>query len=80
MKLGRWDPEKWLIVSHGVDDLGKELILEGIIDAGIAFFPERYGKYLIPAALSYIYGNAVPPYIFMENKVITADNIEEYYP
>jgi ribose transport system substrate-binding protein len=79
-KLGRWDPADWLIVSHGLDDRGKELIRSGIIDGGIAYFPERYGKYLIPAALSHIYGNPVPAYIFMENIVITADNIDEYYP
>lgn len=79
-KLGRWDPANWLIVSHGLDDRGKELIRSGIIDGGIAYFPERYGKYLIPAALAHIYGNPVPAYIFMENIVITVDNIDEYYP
>jgi len=79
-KLERWNPANWLIVSHGLDDRGKELIRSGIIDGGIAYFPERYGKYLIPAALSHIYGNPVPAYIFMENIVITADNIDEYYP
>ena len=79
-KLGRWDPASWLIVSHGLDDRGKELIRSGIIDGGIAYFPERYGEYLVPAALAHIYGNPVPAYIFMENIVITADNIDEYYP
>jgi ribose transport system substrate-binding protein len=76
----RWDPDKWLIISQGLDEKGKRLISEGIIDANIAFFPEKYGDYLIPAALAYIYGNLVPPYLFMENAVITPDNIGEYYP
>jgi len=79
-KLGRWDPTKWLIVSHGLDDRGKELVRSGVIDGGIAYFPEKYGKYLIPAVLAHIYGNSVPAYIFMENTVITIDNIDEHYP
>jgi len=79
-KLERWDPDRWLIISHGLDDRGKELVRSGIIDGGIAYFPERYGKYLIPAALAHMYGNPVPASIFMENTVITADNVDEYYP
>jgi ABC-type sugar transport system substrate-binding protein len=46
----RWDPDKWLIISQGLDERGKQLIGEEIIDAAIAFFPEKYGDYLIPAA------------------------------
>ena len=67
-------------LGRGLDEKGKQLIGEGIIDADIAFFPERYGDYLIPAALANIYGNPVPPYIFMENAVITPENIGKYYP
>jgi len=78
-KLDRWDLDKWLIISHGLDDRGEELIWSGILDAGIAYFPEKYGKYLIPAALAHIYENPVPAYIYMENIVIGSDNIDEYY-
>jgi len=80
VEAGRWDAEKWILVSHGLDDRGRELVRSGIIDADIAYFPENYGKYAVPAALSHIYGNAVPPYIFIENEVITEDNIGLYYP
>lgn len=80
VEQGRWDPDKWLIISHVLDNSGRKLIWDGIIDASVAFFPEKYGKYLVPAALSYIYGNPVPPYIFMENLIMTADNIGEHYP
>ncbi len=80
LEKGRWDPDKWLIISQGLDERGKQLVVEGVIDASIAFFPEKYGDYLIPAALAHIYGNPVPPYIFMENAVITSGNIGEYYP
>lgn len=80
LEKDRWDPDRWLIISYGLDDRGKELVREGTIDAGIAFFPEMYGDYLVPAALTHIYGNPVPPYIFMESEAITAENIGEYFP
>jgi ribose transport system substrate-binding protein len=80
LEQGRWDQDKWLVVSQGLDDRGKVLVTDEVINADIAFFPEKYGKYLRPAALAHIHGNPVPPYIFMENAVITAGNIGEYYP
>lgn len=79
-KLDRWDPAKWLIISHGLDDTGKELVRSHVVDGSVAYFPKKYGKYLIPAALAHIYGNPVPVYMFMENIVINLDNIDEYYP
>jgi len=77
---GRWDPDKWMIMSQGLDDLGMELVREGVIDGDSAYFPEKYGEYCIPGALAYMYGNPVPPYMFVENVIITPDNIDEYYP
>jgi ribose transport system substrate-binding protein len=79
VKTERWDPDNWIIISHGLDRRGRELVRSGIIDAAIAYFPENYGAYLIPAAIAYMYNNPVPPYIFMENAVITQDNIDLYY-
>jgi len=75
----RWDPDKWMVMSQGLDELGKELIIEGIIDGDSAYFPEKYGEYLIPGALAYMYGNPVPAYMFMENIIITPDNVNEYF-
>lgn len=77
---GRWDPDKWLVCTQGLDDLGMQLIREGIVDGDSAYFPEEYGEYCIPGALAYMYGNPVPPYMFMENVIVTPDNIDEYYP
>ncbi len=77
---GRWDPEKWLIVTMGCDDVGKQQIRDGLTDGAVAFFPERYGEYLIPAAVALMKGKAVPPFMYVENVVITKDNIDEWYP
>lgn len=76
---GRWDPDKWLVLSQGVDDLGLQLIREGVIDGDSAYFPEKYGEWLVPAALAHIYGDPVPAYMFIDNVIITKDNIDQYY-
>ncbi|MBM3699611.1 MAG: sugar ABC transporter substrate-binding protein [Actinobacteria bacterium] len=77
---GRWNPDKWLIMSQGLDDLGMQLVRDGVIDGDSAYFPEKYGEYLIPGALAHMYGNPVPAYLFIDNVIITPDNIDEYYP
>jgi len=78
--VGRWQPENWIIIGHGGDANGQQLVRDGIIDASIAYFPERYGRYLIPGALANIYGNPVPAYMYVENEVLTLDNIDDIYP
>jgi len=77
---GRWDPEKWLIVTMGCDNSGKQQIRDGLTDGAVAFFPERYGEYLIPASVALMNGELVPPFLYVENVVINVDNIDEWYP
>jgi ribose transport system substrate-binding protein len=77
---GRWNPEKWFIITMGCDDVGKQQIRDGQIDGAVAFFPERYGEYLVPAALALMVGEPVPPFMYVENEIITLDNIDEWYP
>ncbi|HSV31471.1 MAG TPA: sugar ABC transporter substrate-binding protein [Atribacteraceae bacterium] len=77
---GRWDPNKTIIVTMGADELGQSQLREGLTDAAIAFFPEKYGEYVVPAAAAMMLGQPVPPYIFVENAVITMDNIDQFYP
>ena len=77
---GRWDPDKWFITSQGVDELGMQLIREGVVDGDSAYFPENYGEYCVPGALAHMYGNPVPSHLFVENVIVTIDNIDEYYP
>lgn len=77
---GRWDPDKWFIITMGCDDVGKQQIRDGLIDGAVAFFPERYGEYLVPATLALMEGYAVPPFMYVENEIITKDNIDEWYP
>jgi len=77
---GRWDPADTIIITLGCDELGQSQLREGLTDAAIAFFPEKYGEYIIPAVGAILMGKPVPPYIYVENEVITLDNIDKYYP
>jgi len=76
---GRWDPEKWFIVTMGCDNAGKQQVRDGLTDGAVAFFPERYGEYLIPAAVSFMNDQLVPPFLYVDNVVINSDNIDEWY-
>jgi ribose transport system substrate-binding protein len=77
---GRWDPANTIIVTLGMDEIGQLQLRQGLSDAGIAFFPERYGEYIVPAVCAMLRGKPVPPYIYLENEVITRDNIDRWYP
>jgi ribose transport system substrate-binding protein len=77
---GIWDLNNKIIITMGVDDLGQTMIRDGLSDAGIAFFPERYGEYVIPAVAAILTGNAAPPWILVEHEVITKANIDKWYP
>ncbi len=79
---GRWDPDNTLICSQGLDELGMQLIRDNIVDGDSSYFPEKYGEYLIPGSLAYMYGGekAVPKEMYVENVIITKDNIDQYYP
>ena len=68
------------MLLRGVDELGQSQIREGLSDAGIAFFPEKYGEFIVPAVAAILDGKAVPAWIYVENEIITIDNINQYYP
>jgi ribose transport system substrate-binding protein len=76
----RWNRADLIVITLGVDDLGKSQIREGLSDAGVAFFPEQYGEYLIPAACAILEGAPVPSHIYIENEIITKGNIDQFYP
>lgn len=76
----RWNRPDVIVITLGVDDLGKLQIRKGLSDAGVAFFPEKYGEYLIPAACAMLKGAPVPSHMYVENVIITRENIDQFYP
>jgi len=77
---GRWDTTKVVVITLGVDELGQSQIRDGLSDGGVAFFPEHYGEYVVPAVAAMLDGQPVPPYLFVENVVINKTNIDKFYP
>ena len=48
--------------------------------ASIGFFPERYGDGLIRLALDILSQKQVPPAVFTRHQLITAENVDHFYP
>ncbi len=47
--------------------------------ASTAYFPERYGEILIPAAKAILAGEDVDELLFTQHEIITSENIEDIY-
>lgn len=48
--------------------------------ASVAYFPERYGSGLVRLALDILSRKAVPPAVFTRHQIITAQNVDHFYP
>lgn len=48
--------------------------------ADSAYYPERYGRILVPALIDLINGQEVPESLYTPHEAITADNIRQIYP
>ena len=46
----------------------------------VAYFPERYGDDLIRLSLDILNKKQIPPAVFVEHKLVTAQNVDHYYP
>jgi len=69
-----------LTVASGADGLGQQQIKAGLEGASIAYFPERYGEWLVPILEDVLAGNPVPSFTGSKLIVITKANINKYYP
>ena len=69
------------VVAHGADAAGQDSIRNDPRWLGsVAYFPELYGTLAVPAAIALANGEDVPENILVTHELITADNIDEYYP
>lgn len=46
----------------------------------VAYFPERYGETVMSLALDKLHGKEIPPATFVKHQMITAENIDSFYP
>lgn len=63
------DPSIWKDVACNPQYIGS-----------VAYFPERYGRTVIPAMIDILDGNEVSRNLFTAHEVITAENIRDIYP
>lgn len=69
------------VVAHGADASGQDSIRNDSRWLGsVAYFPERYGTLAVPAAIALAKGETVAENILVTHELITAENIDEYYP
>jgi len=69
------------VVAHGGDAAGQNSIRSDPRWIGsVAYFPERYGTLAVPAAIALARGETVPENILLTHELITAENIDEFYP
>jgi ribose transport system substrate-binding protein len=46
----------------------------------VAYFPERYGHYVVRISLDLLNQRQVPPAVFVEHKLVTRGTVDHYYP
>ncbi len=68
-----------IVVGKGADEL-QTMVAEETFVASVAYFPERYGNYLIPLALMRLAGHAAPLAVSVAHVMVTPANICQFYP
>lgn len=68
-----------IAVGNGADEL-ETLAKEEALVASVAYFPERYGNYLLPLGLAALAGRPLPPAVLVEHLMVTRANLCQYYP
>ena len=71
--------EDALVVGKGADEL-ETMVAEEHFIASVAYFPERYGNYLIPLILMSLAGRDVPPAVSVNHVMVHPANICQFYP
>ncbi len=69
-----------IVVGIGGDNVGFNGLCKLGYAGDIAYFPETWGSYDIPAVLGRVNNLSVPPAVLIPSKVLTKDNLAQYYP
>ncbi len=74
--------EQGLVIGQNADPSAREeMVKEGSIYLGsTAYFPEKYGDYLIPSIIDILECKPLPPSIYVDHVLVTAENACELYP
>ncbi len=70
-----------IFASQGADpSVWSEIRTNPYYAGSTAYFPEKYGEYLVPAIIKMMKGEKVEGPILVQHVAITKDNIDQYYP
>lgn len=71
-----------VVFAQGADGSARQEMRKpgSILIGSVAYFPERYGDYLIPLALDILSGKKCKPENYVDHVLITRDNVDKYYP
>jgi ribose transport system substrate-binding protein len=69
-----------ILMASGADPQGRKAIRAGTQAGSLAFFPERYGEWALAILEDILAGNPVPTEVNHPTPMLTADNVDEYYP
>lgn len=69
---------EYFAIGQGASVL--DAICTGQLDGSVAYFPENYAEYTIPAIIGLLQGQEVPDFVEMPTELLTTDNLAEYYP
>lgn len=74
--------DQLIAVSQGADPSGQdEMSKEGSRLLGsTAYFPEKYGTYLIPSIIAALECKPLPPAIYVDHVFVSKDNLCDVYP
>lgn len=72
--------EDLILADSGLDPDDQRSVRNGEQDMSVAFFPDKYGDWLIPMIQDLMAGNAVPKFVGTELVRGTVDNVDELYP
>ena len=68
------------VSEPGMVDLQDRTDEESSFKGSVAYWPEKYGEYMVPIIVDLLEGRPVPPQVWVNHLVIDRSNIEQYYP
>ncbi len=72
--------EATLLVDGTLDDADADALRRDKQDMSVAFYPEKYGDWLIPMIQDLMAGNPVPSFVGSKLVQGTPENVDELYP
>jgi ABC-type sugar transport system substrate-binding protein len=80
-EIDRFSPDQWIVLTFDAyNENVRQGIRSGRIDATSYNFPEKWGSYIVPAAVSLLNIEPIPEYIYVEeSEIVTKENINNFY-